>query len=314
MSPQFLTQGMTPKPRPESYWDFSTSPHGREFYHYPSQRAQNYWLYAVSIGQAKTPVRSGHGHSDEALFLFHYIRRGELWHTLRNQTHRAGHGTACLLDLRESVRYGNDGPAIAENWWVCFGGRDMPQLFTELGADHEPVFTGLNTAKVEALFRELIALSKNPPAAYDAKANGLLHLLVAELFASRDPWAFQEIDPLRPPGRQTQLSEPVRNGLRYIARWYHQALGLKRLYRASGLSMYHFARTFRQELGMSPMQYLNRYRIERAKQLLLDKDHAIGHVARLVGMPDLSKFERIFRKTAGVTPSQYRSQALAKRR
>src|SRR5262245_7350137 len=109
--------------RLESYWDYSTSPHGVEFHHYPSQRAQNFWLYMVAIGEARTPVGFSNSHADEDRFLFHYIRRGELWHALRNQTHHAVRGTVCLMDLRQAVRYGNDGQGMAENWWACFGGR-----------------------------------------------------------------------------------------------------------------------------------------------------------------------------------------------
>jgi len=63
---------------------------------------------------------------------------------------------------------------------------------------------------------------------------------------------------------------------------------------------------FHQELGISLWDYLNRYRVMRAKDLLLSTDESISMIAARVGFNDPSYFGRVFRKQVGCTPQAYR--------
>jgi transcriptional regulator GlxA family with amidase domain len=66
---------------------------------------------------------------------------------------------------------------------------------------------------------------------------------------------------------------------------------------------------FREELGLSPVRYLNRLRIERASALL-HEDIPIWRVAELVGFPNANYFSRIFRSEKGMTPIEYKKTCL----
>ena len=58
----------------------------------------------------------------------------------------------------------------------------------------------------------------------------------------------------------------------------------------------------------SATQYLNSFRIQRAKKLLVNEDLSIKEVAHAVGIPDPDYFCRVFQKhSAGVSPTQYRT-------
>jgi len=63
---------------------------------------------------------------------------------------------------------------------------------------------------------------------------------------------------------------------------------------------------FQRELGISPWDYLNRLRIQRAKERLRESDDSIKVVARRVGFHDRAYFSRMFRKLAGLPPQAYR--------
>jgi AraC-like DNA-binding protein len=279
---------------------------GEEYYHYPSGRAQEFWHYVTSIGRSNVGMGHQHGHKHEDRFLFHYMHRGEFWHTIRGRTHRTGSGKVCLMDLRKPVRYGNDNNQRAQVWWVAFGGRDVPRLFDELGADENPVFEHLDSSRIVALFLELLELTKRIPTGYEPKASGILTLLLAELFASRETDHSLDTDLVALPRRQEHFSQPVRDGMRYVARHYNSPLGLKQLSGAASVSLFHFSRIFQREVGMPPMQYLNRYRIEKATQALRTTNQPLAEVGQMVGIPDRFKFLRLFRQITGVTPSQYR--------
>ena len=72
-----------------------------------------------------------------------------------------------------------------------------------------------------------------------------------------------------------------------------------------GLSERHLSRCFNQELGISPMTYLNRYRVKRAKELLKSGHKNITQIAEEVGFSSSGYFTRVFRDEVGVSPREY---------
>ncbi len=59
---------------------------------------------------------------------------------------------------------------------------------------------------------------------------------------------------------------------------------------------------------MAPIQYLNRVRLEQARQLLTATDKPVGEIGHLVGIPDQGYFARLFRKQVGQSPLAYREK------
>jgi YesN/AraC family two-component response regulator len=59
-------------------------------------------------------------------------------------------------------------------------------------------------------------------------------------------------------------------------------------------------------MGVPPWDYLNRYRILRAKELLRKTSENIGNVALQVGFKDQAYFSRVFHKLTGLSPQNYR--------
>jgi YesN/AraC family two-component response regulator len=63
------------------------------------------------------------------------------------------------------------------------------------------------------------------------------------------------------------------------------------------------------ETGISLWDYLNRFRIQKAKELLLHSDASITAIAAEVGYQDVGYFGRIFHKVANCSPRAYRTQS-----
>lgn len=81
---------------------------------------------------------------------------------------------------------------------------------------------------------------------------------------------------------------------------------LVELARISGLSPWHFARSFKKSMGISPHAYLNKRKIERAAEFLNGTDLTIGDVALMSGFGSASRFSVAFRAATGVTPNSFR--------
>lgn len=75
----------------------------------------------------------------------------------------------------------------------------------------------------------------------------------------------------------------------------------------SGLSKFHLIRVFKSAFGMTPYQYHTSCKVNSAKKLLLKENESIGAIAYLCGFTDVSSFSNIFRKSTGLTPSDFRS-------
>jgi transcriptional regulator GlxA family with amidase domain len=75
-----------------------------------------------------------------------------------------------------------------------------------------------------------------------------------------------------------------------------------------GVSENYFSRLFKQELGLSPWCYLNRFRVSQAKELFRHTQASVKSIAGQVGFKDQKYFSRVFHKLTGLSPSEFREQ------
>jgi two-component system response regulator YesN len=87
---------------------------------------------------------------------------------------------------------------------------------------------------------------------------------------------------------------------------YMQEISLSQIADFAGLSVSHFSALFKQHTGDSFVNYMNKFRIEKAKQLLLEPDLKIYHVADMVGFSSMPYFNRVFKNLIGLSPNEYR--------
>lgn len=92
----------------------------------------------------------------------------------------------------------------------------------------------------------------------------------------------------------------------YLQEHYTHAHSRWEIAEAVGVSEDYLGRVFSKELGLTPWEYLNRYRILQAKSLLLNSMENIGSIARQVGFNDQAYFSRVFRKVTGQSPQAFR--------
>lgn len=97
-----------------------------------------------------------------------------------------------------------------------------------------------------------------------------------------------------------------------VDRWYAEPLDLDALAGAAGVSKFHFARSFAEAYGETPIRYLTRRRIERAQDLLRSANLTVTEVCMVVGFSSLGSFSSRFRELVGETPSEYRDRWAAK--
>jgi AraC family transcriptional regulator len=90
---------------------------------------------------------------------------------------------------------------------------------------------------------------------------------------------------------------------------YSQTLTVADAARVAAMSHFHFQRMFKSAFGISPMQFLQRRRLEVARELLESTDEEVTSVCLSVGFESLGSFSALFKRRFGVAPSQIRTIA-----
>ncbi len=102
-----------------------------------------------------------------------------------------------------------------------------------------------------------------------------------------------------------QVDQRIRRVLRYMAERLEQRLAIHELARVACLSETQCKKLFREQVGMTVMQYLTQMRMDRARALLQHTDYSIQRIAEQVGYTDVSAFSRRFSACFGMSPTRF---------
>lgn len=100
----------------------------------------------------------------------------------------------------------------------------------------------------------------------------------------------------------------IKPAIDYITSKYDTQISLDLLSQKCMMSNTNFRRVFKTVCGISPIEYLIKVRLNRAKQLLLHTTLTIGEISQLCGFNEVSYFSRTFKKRYKKTPLEYRNK------
>ena len=94
--------------------------------------------------------------------------------------------------------------------------------------------------------------------------------------------------------------------LKYIEENYREPISLERLAQEAGYSLSYFESKFLKEMGITLKNYVNKYKVEKAKELLVTTDAPVIDLAYRMGWSSSNYFCTVFKKYVGISPLQYR--------
>jgi two-component system response regulator YesN len=106
--------------------------------------------------------------------------------------------------------------------------------------------------------------------------------------------------------RDTRNRRPVLEARQWVEKNYNQPCSLDDISQRVGFNPAYFSTLFKKEIGQSYLEYLTMIRIKAAKRLLRDTLDSVSSIAEAVGYNDEKYFSRVFRKTTGLSPSEFR--------
>lgn len=113
------------------------------------------------------------------------------------------------------------------------------------------------------------------------------------------------LTPVQEP-KNSQIDWRIKKSIDYLSENITENLQLIDLADASGYSLSRFKVKFKEELGITPAEYINLHKFEMAKKLLIETNMSITDVAYSLGFSSVSYFSAVFKKLATCTPQYYR--------
>lgn len=159
-----------------------------------------------------------------------------------------------------------------------------------------------NNERCAALIRLLAQeLRAEPDIYHNETVKGYLRALVMECLRMSE-----QREQAKKTGRYNRY---VEQAAQYIDVHYAENIRIKELAKSCGLSESHFRRIFDESAGMTPNDYINMIRIDKACALLLKTDLSMLEVGERVGYQTASSFNRNFRVLTGMSPLQWKNKS-----
>lgn len=98
----------------------------------------------------------------------------------------------------------------------------------------------------------------------------------------------------------------VRQAVSFVDQHFAECISLVTVASHLGVSKFTLCRKFKNERGVSFRTYLMHRRLQHARTLLADENRSITEIAHLVGFGDLPRFDKVFKRATGITPSAHR--------
>ncbi|WP_028552580.1 AraC family transcriptional regulator [Paenibacillus sp. UNC451MF] len=253
-----------------------------------------FYVYSVGGMESQNPVRRLRGYPH---YVWLHTIRGTGKLILDGVEHILTEQSGLLLYPQSSYAYF----ALEEPWethWVAFSGHAVDSFLQYMEFRHSQVFEELNVQLLDRFINEIYvsALSNHPESGLIS--SGKLYSFLIEMCRSVN----QE---------QSRLNSTTYNRLQpvlsHIENNLSDDISLDHLASIIHVSPQYLCRLFKQSLQMSPVVYLIRLRLQKAKELLLEQDDLpVAEIGVRVGFQAASYFCSVFKQHEGMTPLEFR--------
>lgn len=271
--------------------------HKYDYTSYKAIQYENHDLIVYHYGMEECTSGHSYGPALRDHFLIHYILSGRGTFQLDGKSYSLHKNQGFLIcpDIITYYEASKEDPWFYT--WVGFRGIKAETLLKSANLDRDnPVFN-FDGEAVKKCFQEMNA-SDAYKYGYELRLQGLLTILLSELIEQSGA----DIIQIAP-----EKDIYIKKALQFIETNYSRNISVEALAKHIGLNKNYFSTLFREVFGIPPQEYIIKYRINKACQLLNNKDLSISEISRSVGYNDPLGFSKLFKKIKGDSPKAYRN-------
>lgn len=277
--------------------------HAEFLYHTPSGWEQKQSVWAVRGGQSVTKPGYYAGLKLMDCYSLHLVTEGRL--ILREgdrEIELEGGDLFCKYKGR-SYTYFRDPDCVKMTLsWLAFDGPGAEHLLGEAGfTPDQPYVRGQIDSALLAALTELFQLVRRSPA-----GSSLPHALELQSSLLR---FFARLTETTMEHRRIPSMNWVRRSIQYIELHAAEGLSVEQLAELAGMNRNYFSTAFAEQVGLTPLQYMTKVRMDKAAELLDNTAVSVTEVAYSLGYANPFAFTRAFVKYTGMPPSAYRKRS-----
>jgi AraC-like DNA-binding protein len=232
----------------------------------------------------------------------YYIREGEGWIKVRSREYSPQPGQLFWLPAGVEQSFASVNENTFRKYWCHFtvtvGDIHLLQLLSL------PHYVEVREhVKLENQFRQLMKHHTSTDWAAPLRVKSILYDILytyMELAAAQSEPGMLDIAASAAPSIAR-----IHTILEYIDKHLDEQMTIEQLAKLIHFHPNYFIQLFKSRLGIAPIEYINKKRMDKAQRLLAVTDLAVSEIARQVGM-ELYYFSRMFKKRTGLSPSEYR--------
>lgn len=206
-------------------------------------------------------------------------------------------GTLLLLYPGEWHSYHPDIETGWEEYWVGFNGRIMDELI-RLGffTFKQCIFHTSDYKRISDIFEEIYNHSAQQAAGEAQYTAGLVQMLLGRIAYESQSNIFCE----------SHIIRTINQAKRMVTDDTYSQKSIEEIADLLGIGYSYFRREFRRVCGISPGEYRQQHRLQRAKELLISGTDSIAQIAKELNFDSTGQFSTFFRKREGIPPLEYR--------
>lgn len=233
-------------------------------------------------------------------FKIHYIHKGKGIFRLGNETHHLKEGQGFLICPNVIAYYKADSKEPWEYSWCAFDGINAEAYLKRANLTiKNPILEYNKDDKVSICFKKMVQ-AKDAEKSSDLRLQSLLYFFLATIIdeAVLDP-SYKD--------SKTNKNMYINKAIDFIQVNYSRKMSVAELAKSIGLDRKYISKLFKDVVGVTIQDYLISFRINKAKEMMKDRQLSIGDISRSVGYDNPLIFSKTFRKINGLSPSKYRN-------
>ncbi|MFS0727086.1 helix-turn-helix domain-containing protein [Paenibacillus sp. 1P07SE] len=257
-------------------------------------------LNVLFAGESQTAARHQQGPKVYDFYLMHHVLAGAGTFTFQDTQYDLRAGQTFVIEPQQLVSYISDAEQPWHYRWVAFAGSEASQLVGSAGLRQGlPVLDG-GSRRLAVLFRGIRHVFRSSGRMADLQALGYLHLIMVELGRAMEPAADDSY-------RDDEGGGLIQRVIHYLSTQYAEPVSIERMADTMGYNRAYLSRIFKQRTGLTPVHFLLKLRLDKARQLLRgSQELTIEQIAASVGFHDPLYFSKQFRRLYEQSPTAYR--------
>jgi len=263
----------------------------------PTVNRDGFDLVVYQCGMEKCKPSYSYGPAVRDHYLIHFIIRGSGIFYVNGKSYEIKANQGFLICPNVVTYYEADNEEPWEYTWVGFKGIKAENYLKLANLNQEnPIFECANGEFVKKCFEDMIK-STELKFGREFRLQGLLGVFLSELIEEA--------------GKNVVISSSykelyIKKSLQFVEANYFRKLYISEMAKSVGLNKNYFSAFFKENIGVTPQQYIIKFRINKACELMSNSGLTISDISRSVGYDDTLGFSKVFKKEKGISPKSYR--------